>query len=143
MALMQNMFQNHYARESCLLQIKRINKTLHEFVFSYPALDPHLVHSVLLTLLVFFLAPHMTVRCQYERIPLMFEMSMLSCISFSHVRSMHSYTDCRISLGSSSTHLKTRTKQKTNINTKLGHEKKQVDDKCIILPLTLPWGSSV
>lgn len=34
-------------------------------------------------------------------------MSMLSWVSFSHVRSMHSYTDCRISLGSSSTHLKT------------------------------------
>lgn len=37
--------------------------------------------------------------------PLMFVMSMLSWVSFSHVRSMHSYTDCRISFGSSSTHL--------------------------------------
>lgn len=39
------------------------------------------------------------------RVPLMLEMSTLSCVSFSHVRSIHSYTDCRISLGSSSTHL--------------------------------------
>lgn len=38
--------------------------------------------------------------------PLMLEMSMLSWVSFSHVRSMHSYTDCKISLGSSSTHLR-------------------------------------
>lgn len=38
-------------------------------------------------------------------VPLMLEMSTLSCVSFSHVRSIHSYTDCRISLGSSSTHL--------------------------------------
>lgn len=35
----------------------------------------------------------------------MLEISMLSCVSFSQVRSMHSYTDCRISFGSSSTQL--------------------------------------
>lgn len=38
-------------------------------------------------------------------VPLMFDTSMLTDVSFSHARSMHSYTDCRISLGSSSTHL--------------------------------------
>lgn len=38
----------------------------------------------------------------------MLEMSMLSWVSFSQVLSMHSYTDWRISFGSSSTHLHTK-----------------------------------
>lgn len=40
---------------------------------------------------------------------------MLSWVSFSHVRSMHSYTDCRISLGSSSTHLNDKDKESRNM----------------------------
>ena len=42
------------------------------------------------------------------KIPFMLEISILSCPSFSHVFSIHSYTDCRISLGSCSTHLQTK-----------------------------------
>lgn len=41
---------------------------------------------------------------------------MLSWVSFSHVRSMHSYTDCRISFGSSSTHLEIRTEKNPTTN---------------------------
>lgn len=72
------------------------------------------------------------------RVPLMLEMSTLSCVSFSHVRSIHSYTDCRISLGSSSTHLEDqRHVTSCHVTSRSKHPSPMAD-----FSPTLLWGSS-